>query len=92
MRAKLPEASTEITRRPEDTLNPTDRAAHARALTAATGKAVRRKALRHAEAQAWAADRMAVAEVLMAAVAEALMAAEAADITNRRGVAFLGRW
>src|ERR1019366_3500731 len=79
------EASTEIPRQPEDTLSPTDRAAPARALTAATGKAVRRRALRHAEAQAWAVDRMAVAAVLMVAEAGDLTAV-AAGITKSSGV------
>ena len=65
----------EIPRRPEDTLNPADRAAHARAPSAATGKADRRKALRRAEPPAWAVELVA---------AEADLTAAEADVTNRR--------
>ena len=70
----------EIPRRPEDTLNPADRAAHARAPSAATGKADRRKALRRAEPPAWAAEHAAVELV----AAEADLTAAEADVTNRR--------
>ena len=64
------------TRRLEDTLNPAARAASARAPSAATAMADRPGAMRHAEAPAWAAERVAaeqlvVAEVVTAAVAGA---------------------
>lgn len=76
----------EIPKRPEDTPSPADRAAHARAPSVATGKADRREAFRHAEALAWAGERVAAAVDLVAAAG--LAAVVAADVTNRNVVMF----
>ena len=72
----------EIPRRPEDTLSPAARAAHARAPSVATGKADRQRVIRHAEVPAW------VAAERMAAVAEQRTEV-AAGITNQGFVVFL---
>ena len=77
----------EIPRRPGDTLNPEDRAAHAPAPSVATGKADRREAFRHAEALAWAGERVAAVDLVEAEAG--LAAVVAADVTNRNVVMFL---
>ncbi len=69
----------EIPKRPEDTLSPAVRAAHARAPSAATEKADRRKALRRAEPPVWAAEHAVVAELV---AAEADLTSVEADVTN----------
>ena len=77
--AQRPGLSTETTRLLEDTLNPAVRAASARAPSAATTRADRPGAIRHAEAPASVAERAAAeAGLPAAAVAEDLAAAVAA--------------
>jgi len=68
--AQPPGLSAETPRRREDTLHPTAKAARARAPSAATAMAERPGAMRHVEAPAWVAERVA-AEDLTAAVAGA---------------------
>jgi len=78
--AQRPERSTETGRRREDTLHPAVRAASARALSAASGRAGRQRAIRHAEAPAL------VAEQRVAAVVEQRAGA---GVGNRSFVMFL---
>src|ERR1035441_6193938 len=75
-----PDLSTETGRLLEAMLNPAARAAHARAPSAATTMADKPRAIRHAEAPAWAAEqRVAAAERVVAAVAERAAAAGVVD-------------
>jgi len=78
--AQRPGPSAETPRRLEDTLHPAARAARARAHSAATAMAEKPGAMRHVEAPAWVAERVAAEELAVAAV----LAAVVADIGNHR--------